>query len=417
MTTMAQKPRPPYVELSLRNPSEYERAGFVVRRWKSVAKALGVSARSARVARVVDPNDPNSATVELLAQVDRLVPHDRSHDQLVFKLDQRIGTGDEHYKKVSGTVRVSPATANAAAAGARVECYPTGVKLINQYLEVWLNTSAVRYPDDRPNDNFYAGAVTSVILQKESFWPNTERLECLDALQSRAGLAPHPEARAMQIDRIHLVRPPWDERRSVDVYPFREPWGEVSHSAGPVRAVVTVMSSPFEFRCKDVEGKSDHVFECNVFRALSLYDDADWIGDEIWVNARDLDTGHTQRLWFTARLFMLVELTSAPELFKYPDHPGWFCLTPPNKPSSDPWLGYAFATDAFAGATWSPPLDYRDELTSRRAFSWELGTSRAAHCVHKFRCKTNALEMGHDAGWLWYDLAFKRIRGTLAGEN
>jgi hypothetical protein len=369
-----------------------------------------------KVERVLNPDDPDSDTVELPAQVDRLDRYDRAHDQLVFKLDKPIGAGDEHYQTVSATVRVSAATSRATAGGAAVKRYPTGAKLHNQHLEVWLNTSAVKYKN-QPDDNFYAAAVTSVILQKESFLPFTERLEAVDALQSRAGLYPHPQSRAMQIDRIHLVRPPWDDRHSVDVFPFREPWTVVSRAAGPARALVTVMSAPFEFRCKDVDGTKDDVFDCNVYRALSLFDDADWIGDEIWVNACHRETKRTQRLWFTVRFFMLVEFTSAPELFKYPDHPGWFCLTPPNKPSSDPWLGYGFATDAIAGAIWSPPLDYRDEYTMPRAFSWELGTSRAAHCVHKFKCRTNALVMGHDAGWLWYDLVFKRIRCTLAEEK
>ncbi|HYC91125.1 MAG TPA: hypothetical protein VEO54_18040 [Thermoanaerobaculia bacterium] len=405
------------VDLLLRNPSEYPRAGLVVRQWKPVAKALGVrGARSATVARLLDPTNPKGATVDLAAQVDRLVPHDRSHDQLVFKLDSPIPGGDEHYRAVSGKVRVTAAQSNAQPYGATVQRYPTGVKLINQHLEVWLNTSATKYAH-QPQDQFYGGAVTSVILQKASFPPFTDRLECVDAIESRAGFWPHPEARAMQIDRIHLVRPPWDERRSVDFFPFREPWTLVSDSTGPVRAVATIMSAPFELRCKEAGGKSDHVFECNVYRTLSLYDDVDWIGDEIWVNARDIDTGKTQRLWFTARFFMMVQFTQDPELFKYPDHPGWFSLTPPDKPSSDPRLGYAFATDAQSGAIWSPPLDYHDEMTKPRAFSWELGTSRTVHCVHKFRCMTNALEMGHEAGWLWYDLVFKRIRGTLAGEK
>ena len=68
-----------------------------------------------------------------------------------------------------------------------------------------------------------------------------------------------------------------------------------------------------------------------------------------------------------------------------------------------------------AGAIWNPPLDYRDETTGHRAYSWDLGTSRTTHCFHKFRCKTDPLKTAHEAGWMWYDLAFKRVRATLAG--
>jgi hypothetical protein len=410
---MAEKERPPYVTLALRNPSQdQERSGYVVRQWKPVTKALGVRARAVTVEQVVD----GGATVELAAQVDRIDPDDRTHDQLVFKLQRPIPSGDEHYQTSSGSVRVHPAKTNGAVGRARIERYYTGVKLINDNLEVWLNTSAAKY-DDKPDDKFYGGAVTSVILQKASYWPLTDRLESLDAPQSRVGLEPHPEARAMQIDRIHLVRPPWDDRHSVDFFPFRENWTIVSDCVGPVRAAATIMSAPFEFRCRDFDGKRDHVFECNVYRTISLYDDADWIGDEIWVNARNDETKQVQRLWFTGRLFMFVQFTTEPELFRYPDHPGWFSLTPVRKDTYKPWLGYAFATDAMSGAMWNPPLDYRDDHTCKRAYSWELGTSRTVHCVHKFRCETNRLEMGHEAGWMWYDLAFKRIRATLTGEK
>lgn len=409
---MSHKQHPPYVKLTLRNPSPYARQGFVVRQWQSVAKALGVRARGATVSREVDPRDEKTAVVPLLAQVDRLDPRDRFHDQLVFKLDAPLGPGDEHYQTDSGKVRVAAAKSNPPAAGATATRFFTGVKFNNQHLEVWLNTDAVKYKH-KPKDSFYGGAVTSVILQNQDFPPLVHNLEALDAVTVRGGVfPPHPEARAMQIDRIHLVRPPWDDRRSVDFYPFKEHWKIVSVSEGPVRAVATIMSAPFEFRCKDIDG-TDHVFRCNLYRTVSLYDDADWIGDEFWVKARSLSTGRSQRLWFTARFFMMVHFTDQAQTFRYPDHPGWFCINQPD----DPWLGYGFATDAIAGAIWNPPLDYRDGQTRHRAYSWELGTSQTAHCFHLFRCKTDRLEMGHRAGWLWYDLAFKRIRATLEGEK
>jgi hypothetical protein len=412
---MTQTSTPPYVTLTLRNPSPVPRQGFVVRDWHRVSKALGVRARGAIVERELDPGNPSTSTVPLLAQIDRLDPRDRRHDQLVFKLDENMRPGDEHYGTDCGTVRVRCAKENDPPVGVSFNRKFTGVTLTNQHLELWLNTDAVKYPH-KPNDSFYGGAVTSVILQREAFPPFTSRLESVDAIQSRAGMPPHPEARAMQLDRIHLVRPPWDDRHSVDFFPYKYHWTIVSVSAGPVRAVATIMSQPFDFRCKDIDG-TDHLFRCNVYRALSLYDGADWMGDEVWVKARDAGSGRSQRLWFTGRFFMMVQFTDELEIFRYPDHPGWFCITPKHQPTAHPHLGYAFATDAMAGAIWNPPLDYHDKETRHRAFSWELGTSRAAHCVHKFRCRTTRLEIGHDAGSLWYDLAFKRIRATLAGEK
>jgi hypothetical protein len=401
---------PPYVTLTLRNPSPYGRRGFVIRQWQPVTKELGVRARSARVAREVTPGDPRTALVPLAAQVDRLDPRDRFHDQLVFKLDRAIPAGDEHYRSISGKVQITAADANEPPAGATVERFYTGVKLRNQHLEVWLNTAANKH---RSDDLFYGGAVTSVVLQNQEFTGRRYDIEALDAITARGGaFPPHPEARAMQIDKVHLVRPPWDDRRSVDFFPFKEPWRIVATSSGPVRALVTIMSAPFEFRSREFEGP-DRVFRCNVYRAVSLYDDADWIADEIWVKARELSSGKSQRLWFTARYFMMVHFTDEKWTFRYPDHPGWFAIDQ----KGDPWLGYAFATDAMSGAIWNPPLDYRDPETEVRAYSWDLGTTRTAHCFHKFRCKTDPLQMGHEAGWMWYDLAFKRIRATLAGEK
>jgi hypothetical protein len=398
--------QPEYATLTLRNPSDYSRGGVVVRKWQPVAKALGVRMRGARVER-----QRGQDWVQLDAQIDRLDPRDRYHDQLVFKLDEEIpGTADEHYGEPSGTVRVAAAGKNDPPRGVTVERYYTGVKFRNQRMEVWLNSAANKHA---PDDTFYGGAVTSVILYNQDFYGRRYDIEALDAVTSLGCIfMPHPEARAMQVDRIHLVRPPWDKRRSVDVYPFRQPWRIVSVSEGPVRAVATIMSAPFEFRCQNPD-ETDAVFRCNVYRAISVYDGSDWIGDETWVKARDLSSGRSHRLWFTARYFMMVHFTDRATTFRYPDHPGWFAINQPD----DPALGYAFATDAMAGAIWNPPLDYRDVSTEHRAFSWDLGTSRTTHCFHKFRCKAGPLQTTHDAGWLWYDLAFKRIRATLEGEK
>lgn len=403
-----QTPQPSHVMLALQNPSPYERQGYVVRKWQPVMKKLGVRARGATVERENGTNN----WVSLDAQVDRLVPRNRAHDELVFKLDAKLpGSPDDQYKTTSGTVRIAAANKNAPPRGATVQRFYTGVKLRNQHLEVWLNSGANKHS---ANDLFYGGAVTSVILRNQTFYERQYDLEALDAITSLAQcnfLKIHPEARAMQIDRIHLVRPPWDDRRSVDFYPFNQHWHIVSVSQGPVRAVATIRSAPFRFRCKDAGG-TETVFRCNVYRAVSLYDDADWISDEIWVDARDFKNGRSQLLWFTARYFMMVHFTDEASTFRYPDHPGWFAINQP----SDPMLGYAFATDATASALWNPPLDYRDETTEHRAYSWDLGTTRTAHCFHKFRCKSTPLETGHDAGWLWYDLAFKPIRAKLGDE-
>jgi hypothetical protein len=216
----------------------------------------------------------------------------------------------------------------------------------------------------------------------------------------------------MQVDRIHLVRPPWDERRSVDFLPHLQHWNIVSTSVGPVRATVTIASEPFDFACKDTGG-TERTFQCSVYRAISLYGGQDFVGDEIWVKAVDPQTKRPQRFWFSAGYFMMVQFTSDQEIFRYPDHPGWFTIRSLNPPGQ----GYAFATDASATALWNPPLDYADRSSSHRAYAWSLGATRAAHCFHLFRYQAGRQELTDLAGLMWYHLAFKRIRATLENES
>ncbi|HVE70440.1 MAG TPA: hypothetical protein VNI54_03655 [Thermoanaerobaculia bacterium] len=401
------------VSLTLRNPSPYPREGVVVRAWQPVAKRLDTNATSARVFRVGPGGGRNPELLPLPAQVDVLDPGDPERTQLVFALDTLIADGRDDYSSSSGIVRVEADTADEQAGTAVAEQFYSGAKLRNEHFELWINTGKKR--DEGEPGDFYAGSVTSVELLTHSIDHPLLRHNRLDALDANNWFDwdRHPEQRAMQIDRIHLIRPAWDERASFEAFPYRDHWRVLRISQGPVRATVTIASAPFEFPCRDADG-DERMFHCTVYRAISLYSGERFVGDEIWVKAVDAKSGLAQRIWFVVGYFMMANFTSDKEIFRYPDHPGWFTI---HTEVNEPRQGYAFATDSRATALWTPPLDYPHRGLHHRAFSWEVGPTRVAHSFHAFRVQTSRHQLTDLAGMMWYRLAFKRIRATLETEK
>src|SRR4029079_357162 len=102
------------------------------------------------------------------------------------------------------------------------------------------------------------------------------QFEILDAVAADIDQTPHPQIRCAQIDRIPLVRPPWDEDGSIDVVVFNKPWMAFwqTISRGPVRVTVTIESASDRYEFKDVDS-TKRVFTCSVFRAISIYADRD----------------------------------------------------------------------------------------------------------------------------------------------
>ena len=392
------------VRLTLHNPSPYERGGIVVTPFASIAERMGGWPDGVRVFH----ERWGMERLELVAQLDRLVPGDRSRDQLVFALAVPLpGAKTDDYSEISGFVTVEPAAAPAVTPGGpSAEPFPTGVKLMSGSLNVFLNTAA-HHDDDRQRDRWFGGAVTSV--QVDGF-------EMLDSLAAFFRMPHHPDKRAMQLDRVHIVRPPWDRDVSFDAKLYDKHWrcvngvpsgkGEPSRTtaSGPLRATATIASTEFQFTCRDVD-QNERAFACTVYRAVSVFRDRDIIGEHVWVSAVPDGGGDPADLWFSARYFMMVQLALRPITFRYPNHPGWFALNSTELPHN----GYAFATDANAGPIWSPPLDYADEHTVHRAYAWELGATRCARTFHLFRNHTSPQALTDVAGWTWYDLAYKPI--------
>jgi hypothetical protein len=376
------------VRLTLHNPSPYERGGWVIVPWKPIADRLG-SPSHVRVFR--DYGSGNR--VELAAQVDRLDPTDDTRDQLVIGLNDKLPPGDEDYGTTCGEIVVEVAAPYAAGAGPEAIKLLHGVKFDNGPFTVWLNTASHH---DAPDNHWFGGAVTSARLYDR---------ELLDPIADDIGWLHDADKRGIQIDRIHLVRGPWDEDGSFDAFVFDQPWTCLRTCNGPLRATALVVSSTFHFECRDAD-QQPRRFDCAVHRAVSVFAGSDAIVEKVWVRA-DVDgkTGPVD-LWFSPRYFMLVNLSLEAITFRYPDHPGWFAVLGEREPQH----GYAFATDAYAGAIWHPPLDHRNRQTRHRAYSWELGATREANTAHLFRRNTSTQKLTDSIGWVWYDLVYKPLR-------
>ncbi|HKO58708.1 MAG TPA: hypothetical protein VJ276_22775 [Thermoanaerobaculia bacterium] len=380
-------------KLTLLNPSPYARGGPIVTPWEPIATAGSF--------------DPKNVTVfydgrKMPTQVDRLDPDDPSRDELVFSVPELLSTSNEdNYQTESGYATVREGK-NDEPVQVWVDQQYTGVKLGNGLLEIWINTDAASPRPDHKNDKWFGGAATSVQLDGH---------EILDVVGVHGGFGAyghHHEIRAMQLDRVHLVRPPWNEEGSVDQKLFNRNWRTVSAVAGPVRATATIASDPFDYEYKDAVGK-ELSFKCSVYRAISLYPGQDWILEEVWLKAIPGGGKKPSLFWFVPGYFMMTEMSFYPDKFRYPNHPGWFVITAPDEENQ----GYGFATDSLAGAIWHPPLDYPDGRSQHRSFSWELGATRCARCVHLFRRHTNRLGISDAIGKLWYSQAFKPVRAKL----
>lgn len=379
------------VRLTLHNPSPYERGGIVITKWKPISELLG-NPSHVRVYRDYDSGN----RVELTAQIDHIDPADDTRDQLVFVLNDKLSRGDEDYRKSCGDVVVEVADPYSPAAGPQAIKLLHGVKFDNGRFILWLNTASHH---NAPNNHWFGGAVTSARLNNA---------ELLDPIADDLGFPHDPDKRALQVDRIHLVRGPWDEDGSFDAYIFNQPWKCVAVASGPLRATALIVSSSFEFKCRDAD-QVQRTFKCAVHRAASIYAGSDLIVEKMWVRADvDGETGPVD-LWFSPRYFMLVNLSLEAIQFRYPDHPGWFAVLAERAPQH----GYAFATDSYAGAIWHPPLDHRNRETRHRAYSWELGATREANCVHLFRRDSTTQALTDAIGWAWYDLTYKPLRAEL----
>jgi hypothetical protein len=345
------------IDLQICNPSERPRSGHVT----APLGRLGVPALSpGRVAA-------RAGSASLSAQVDEVVKGDTSSRVLSILLQDCVKAGDANYATPGLTVSLDtqPAAGKPRPPGnsgptldmVTSNGVTTGVKLVNERLTVWFNL--VPSLND-PGQHWYAGAATSVLLGKN---------EVLD---------PNPfflrhewEKRCMQLDRIRLPQ--------LDVPLAGQSYDIVGQGQGPVRATFTAASEPFTYHERRPFAPA-RALTCRVYRNISLYAEADYLVEEIFVRGKAADEPGT-----------VVPLTFIPRYFTYLNAPRLRCSCVPGIPDwfavaslIPPFPSYGFATDVHSGPVAQPHPGYPNAEQEEKTFSWELLPCVHARCAHLF---------------------------------
>jgi hypothetical protein len=383
--------QPARARLKVFNPSsDKRRQGLVVTDWEPIAAASGVAPERVKLFAMDQ---------HVRAQVDHLVPGDPSKDRLAFLIEQPMNIGDD-YGSPSALVNVGDADPDTRF-GAKAELFPTGAKLYNDRIEVWVNTST-----DREESKYqcFGGAITNVLR----FRTDDQPFELLDGIAAASRLLGHCDKR-LQVDRVRLMSPPWEpaDDKAFQELAFHDmPWNGLAKCEGPARACVTLASAPFPYETSTPGGKPIKA-ECTVYRVISINFGDDVVYEEIWVEAK-LDGGVKTDLYFTVRYFMMTDLGPEPAIFRYPSVSGWFAI------ASEVMAlhGYGFASNCGAGALWTPPMDWPDEDLKDRAFAWEVGAAKRIRAAHVFTFGRRQ-EIADAAGAAWFGI-FKPLTGSLA---
>jgi hypothetical protein len=212
----------------------------------------------------------------------------------------------------------------------------------------------------------------------------------------------------MQIDHIQLRNPAWEQAPCAQISLHDCPYRVVDSSSGPVRACVTLASAPFYYPCSHIRG---HSVKCELYRVVSLYRDADYVMDELFINTPEPGL----QLHFMAQYFSYMDM-GLPFIAHFEDVPDWFVIGFPYSP----FQGYGFATDVHAGRIAHPHAGFPLADQSNKSFSWQLFSATRARSIHIFmRLDLRDLdshdmgavqyEFTHHAGHSWYEHIFKPL--------
>jgi hypothetical protein len=389
-------------KLSVFNPSQYRRGGYVTVPWQPIQKRTGIDPKNVVL---LDKSDQL-----LRVQVDHLDESDTSRDTFSFLLVDAIPPGAEDYSVPSAFLRLDEGSppSSPASKGTHVPNLQTtedGVELWNDTLFVSLCLSPSRGKD---RNNWYAGSADSVRLYGK---------EILDAWMAElVGWGGHdPEKRCMQVDKLQLWNPAWKDRPFEERSMFDCPYRLVSQCLGPVRAAVTIASSPFYYQYSDPFTRQPEQMECKLYRIISLYAGANYVLEELYVKGicpeklQEKD-GRPKMidLCFSARYFACMDLGFEPAIYSFEGVPDWFAVGAPQGHAFLPHPGYGFATDVHTASLVHPHPGYPNGPLAYRTFSWHISPSKNAKCLHLFM-------RGHPAGFdsmtgqAWYEHIFKPL--------
>ena len=363
--------------LAVINTAPEPRRGVVVARWDAIRTALGIGAGPVRIF---------DGDRRLDAQIDRIDPADPAQDELAIFLDHDVPVAEHALSlRVEAAGEIDDAETEAIAS-----VFAGGVKLHNAALTLWLNCT----PDRQGWGNWFAGAVTSVELQGQ---------ELLNFVASRYALPPDQETRCMQVDRLQIPRPPWHDAPFAEPRLFDQPWRVISQTQGPVRATVTIASSPFLLETSASLGVDAECFTCSLLRTISLNAGADWVRDTMRLSASGPELAAESAFWFSPHYFMFADFGLLATL-KQP-RPDRLIVGA----DSQPPYGYAIAANVAVDEVRNPPIDFPDHDREHRAFAWKLGFARRIEALHLFSLDTPQA-LADAVGVLWYDQLHNPLR-------
>jgi hypothetical protein len=387
------------VKLNIRNGMTERRDGVISMPWSAIVAAsagrLDVDTTSLRVTFDGRPMrwqlDDVSGTV--------------SSRELVMWLEDVPGGDADYRTAVTPVVLIESGSSHSPAPRQGVTDTSNGVRLAGQALDVWISRLAEPWGNDQ---KWFANAATTVQISGR---------EWLDANAGQFGWLNHdPEKRAMQLDRIHIARPPWDDYRP----PFHTEvlhatdWTLVRFGTGPVRGWATFSSKIFPVTFRDMATETRHTYNCRVWRSIAMYGESNFLVDELSVRSEPPHANWHPALTFSARYFMSAHLGLVPDVGHYPHIPDWFgigCDMPP-------YPAYGFATDAHVEQLSNPPFAFpRPRAEMHKAFSWRTGSAQKVRALHAFRFGARGAEIQKEIGDLWYEHLLKPLRAELAAQE
>lgn len=376
----------------IQNPSRAQRYGPVVVPWTATAPPpprLSIIGETGR---------------RLRTQVDRVDPDDPANVHLSLLLDRSVEGGDDDYRRDCKTLAIADDD-YVPESGPTVDVGKTTVVLSNDKIAVRVNLTPSTLAG---YGSWYAGAVTSVRTKQ----PNPQELINyyeLDLYGIAYDALSDAEIRVMQIDRVRIAHPPWSGPQWTDHYVFDKPYELVGTSSGPVRALVTIKSSPFDLDFRDPGTHAARRLRCRLYRALSLYHGADYVIENVWVRAKEDESGSVGTdLFFTARYFSYLDMGLNPVVTRFSHIPDWLSIGC----EWEPFQGYTFATDVHTTALFAPHPEFCGGR-KHRAFSWELGCGQRATCLHMFKLGCQPARLADEAGRAWYEHVYKPLRARL----
>ncbi|ARV61054.1 hypothetical protein BZZ01_22700 [Nostocales cyanobacterium HT-58-2] len=387
--------------LAVFNPSNYWRGGHVTVPWQPIYQHFQIPPEELILKYVSDSSD-----TPLLAQIDRVDPEDPSRDTLVFSLAEAIPSGAEDYSIPSAFVKVDRGNLIPQELGEPslevvygLDGQERGVRLVNSRLIVWFNLVPAPENDER---NWFAGSATSVQLDHQ---------EILDQFQAAMGhwINQDPEKQCIQVDQLQLRQLSSSISSYYQVSLYDHSSRLVSYSCGPVRASITIASEPFDYSDLDPNTGNKRHLVCKLYRVLSLYADADYLIEELFVKGKPKpNQGGTYasteavNVDFAARYYAYMDMSQQPYIYQNSNQPNWFAMGS----SWDPYGGYGFAADVHVNS-----FTYPHEMNHKR-FSWQLSPGKSVKCLHLFT-RSPYKDFDSQTGKHWYEFIYKPLKAEV----